>query len=114
MDETLIPAFEGPVCPVPLHHEEQIVMGHGSGGRMTHELIQRVFLPALGNPTLQAGNDFGQVGLPENAHLAGSTRRFQPIRTSSNPCFSREAISAGWQCAARSTTCACPEPSRCT
>ncbi len=72
MDETLIPTFEGPVCPVPLHHDEQVVMGHGSGGRMTHELIQRVFLPALGNPTLQAGNDFGQVGLPENAHLAGS------------------------------------------
>ena len=31
MDETLIPTFEGPVCPVPLHHEEQVVMGHGSG-----------------------------------------------------------------------------------
>jgi len=72
MEEMLIPTFEGPVCPVPLHHEEQVVMGHGSGGRMTHDLIQRVFLPALGSPALQAGNDFGQVGLPEAAHLAGS------------------------------------------
>jgi hydrogenase expression/formation protein HypE len=72
MDEIIIPTFEGPVCPVPLRHEEQVVMGHGSGGRMTHELIQRVFLPALGSLPLQAGNDFGRVSLPENAHLAGS------------------------------------------
>jgi hydrogenase expression/formation protein HypE len=72
MDEPLIPTFKGPVCPVPLRHEEQIVMGHGSGGRMTHELIQRVFLPRLSSEALQAGNDFGQVGLPENSHMAGS------------------------------------------
>jgi hydrogenase expression/formation protein HypE len=71
MEETLIPTFEGPVCPVPLRHEEQVVIGHGSGGRMTHELIQRVFLPRLSSQALQAGNDFGLVGLPENSHLAG-------------------------------------------
>lgn len=71
MDDTLIPTFEGPVCPVPLRHEEQIVIGHGSGGRMTHDLIQRVFLPRLSSQALLAGNDFGQVGLPENSHLSG-------------------------------------------
>ena len=72
MDETLIPTFEGPVCQVPLRHEEQIVIGHGSGGRMTHDLIQRVFLPRLSSQALLAGNDFGRVGLPENSHLSGS------------------------------------------
>ena len=72
MDETLISTYEGPVCPVPLPHADQIVMGHGSGGRMTHNLIQRVFLPRLSSQALQAGNDFGRVGLPENSHLAGS------------------------------------------
>jgi hydrogenase expression/formation protein HypE len=71
MDDTLIPTFEGPVCRVPLRHEEQIVIGHGSGGRMTHDLIQRVFLPRLSSQALLAGNDFGQVGLPENSHLSG-------------------------------------------
>jgi hydrogenase expression/formation protein HypE len=71
MDETLIPTFEGPVCTVPLRHEEQIVIGHGSGGRMTHDLIQRVFLPRLSSQALLAGNDFGRVGLPENSHLSG-------------------------------------------
>ncbi|MBE0699006.1 MAG: hydrogenase expression/formation protein HypE, partial [Anaerolineaceae bacterium] len=43
------PSMEGPVCPVPLTHGDTIVMGHGSGGRMTQELIQRVFLPYLGS-----------------------------------------------------------------
>ena len=30
MSDTL-PTMEGPVCPVPLTHNEQIVLGHGSG-----------------------------------------------------------------------------------
>ena len=32
-------------CPVPLSQYRQIVLGHGSGGRLTHELIQEVFAP---------------------------------------------------------------------
>lgn len=35
MSETVSVTMEGPVCPLPLHHHTQIVMGHGSGGRMT-------------------------------------------------------------------------------
>ena len=69
--------IEGAVCPVPPHHTDQIVMGHGSGGRMTNELIRRVFMPHLSNPALQVGNDFGKVTLPDgsnlNGHLAIST-----------------------------------------
>jgi hydrogenase expression/formation protein HypE len=47
----------GAVCPLPLSHDEQIVMGHGSGGRMAHDLIRKVFLPAFDNPALAAGDD---------------------------------------------------------
>ena len=47
----------GAVCPLPLQHDEQIVMGHGSGGRMAHDLIRKVFLPAFDNPALAAGDD---------------------------------------------------------
>lgn len=71
-DSSLPPSFEGPACPMPLAHGEQIVMGHGSGGRLTNELIQRVFLPAFTNPILLAGNDFANPGLPEDARLHGS------------------------------------------
>ncbi len=34
-------------------------MGHGSGGLMTFDLINKVFKPYLANPVLDAGNDFG-------------------------------------------------------
>jgi hydrogenase expression/formation protein HypE len=47
----------GAVCPLPLQHDEQIVMGHGSGGRMAHDLIRKVFLSAFDNPALAAGDD---------------------------------------------------------
>jgi len=65
-------SFEGPSCPLPLPHGEQIVMGHGSGGRLTNELIQRVFLPAFSNPALLAGNDFASLNLPTEEILQGS------------------------------------------
>jgi hydrogenase expression/formation protein HypE len=65
-------SFEGPSCPLPLHHGEQIIMGHGSGGRLTNELIQRVFLPTFTNPALLAGNDFASLGLPAGEILQGT------------------------------------------
>ena len=64
-------AFEGPSCPIPLRHDDQIVMGHGSGGRMTQQLLARVFTPRLANPALLAANDFAGVGLPPEAALQG-------------------------------------------
>lgn len=53
--------MQGPVCPIPLRHNERIVIGHGSGGKMTHDLIAQVFQPYFSNPALNAGNDFADV-----------------------------------------------------
>jgi hydrogenase expression/formation protein HypE len=58
-DETI--NIEGAVCAPPLAHGEQIVMGHGAGGRMSHQLIQKAFVPAFQNPALQAGDDAALV-----------------------------------------------------
>lgn len=66
MSENL-PHIEGAACPVPLLHRDRIVMGHGSGGKMTHDLIERLFLPAFDNPALRRGDDSGVVE-------AGNTR----------------------------------------
>jgi hydrogenase expression/formation protein HypE len=66
-----IQTFEGPVCPVPLSHHDQIVLGHGSGGRMTADLIRNVFQPAFSNPALDEGNDFASVPVPAFAKNQG-------------------------------------------
>ncbi len=69
--ESSLPSMEGPVCPLPLAHEEQIVIGHGSGGRMTHDLIRKVFMSRLSSTPLAAGNDFARLILPDGAALRG-------------------------------------------
>jgi len=65
--------MEGAVCPLPLGNDEQIVMGHGSGGKMSHELIGRIFLPPFDNDVLRAANDAGVVQAAPGARLAIST-----------------------------------------
>jgi hydrogenase expression/formation protein HypE len=45
------------VCPVPQSRYDQIVLGHGGGGLLTAELIQRLFVPAFGNNVLAALED---------------------------------------------------------
>jgi len=52
------PSFVNASCPLPLPHDSRIVMGHGSGGRMTRDLIRQVFRPLFSNPALDASNDF--------------------------------------------------------
>jgi hydrogenase expression/formation protein HypE len=44
-------------CPAPMPARDQIVLGHGSGGKLTAELMRDVFLPALSNPILARLND---------------------------------------------------------
>lgn len=48
---------DGITCPPPLFHDQFIVLGHGSGGRLTANLIESVFLPLLDNPHLKAAED---------------------------------------------------------
>ncbi len=69
--------MEGAVCAPPLPHNEQIVMGHGAGGRMSHQLIQKAFLPAFDNTALRAGDDAAllqpgaclQLSISTDAHV---------------------------------------------
>jgi len=64
---------DGAVCPVPLPHTERIVMGHGSGGKMSHDLVARLFVPYFDNPVLRQGDDAGAVCLGTGQRLAIST-----------------------------------------
>ena len=65
--------MHGPVCPVPISQHKQIMLGHGSGGKMSHDLIEGQFLPPFDNPTLRAGDDAGVVLPNKYTQLAIST-----------------------------------------
>ncbi len=44
-------------CPTPLTAKDTVLLGHGSGGKLSAELLRDVFLPVLGNPVLSQLND---------------------------------------------------------
>jgi hydrogenase expression/formation protein HypE len=44
-------------CPLPITRHKNIVMGHGSGGRLSAQLVRELFLPAFDNPALRKLDD---------------------------------------------------------
>ena len=44
-------------CPVPQSRYDRILLGHGSGGSLTADLIRKVFLPGFSNPVLAFTTD---------------------------------------------------------
>jgi hydrogenase expression/formation protein HypE len=63
-------------CAVPKSQYEQVVLGHGSGGRLTADLIQRLFVPAFQNDILAALEDQATLPLPTGGRLAFTTDAF--------------------------------------
>ncbi|MBE2199832.1 MAG: hydrogenase expression/formation protein HypE [Anaerolinea sp.] len=61
------------MCPMPIRDRGYVIMGHGSGGKLSHDLIAARFLPAFDNEILRAGNDAGVVQTPGCTALAIST-----------------------------------------
>jgi hydrogenase expression/formation protein HypE len=62
-------------CPLPIFDHKQIVLGHGSGGKLTADLIEKIFLPAFRNPTLDKLDDQAVVDIG-GARLAFTTDSF--------------------------------------
>jgi hydrogenase expression/formation protein HypE len=50
-------------CPLPVTDRKTIVMGHGSGGRLTAQLVHDLFLPAFDNPILRKLDDQAVLNL---------------------------------------------------
>src|SRR5436305_15271610 len=63
------------VCPIPRSSYDHILLGHGSGGRLTADLIQRLFVPAFENEVLSALEDQATVRL-EGLRVAFTTDSF--------------------------------------
>jgi len=62
-------------CPLPIFEHHNIVLGHGSGGKLTADLIEKVFLPAFGNPVLNKLDDQAVLQI-DGARLAFTTDSF--------------------------------------
>ena len=60
-------------CPLPLSDYEHVLLGHGSGGKLTADLVERLFLPALGNEVLAALEDQATVSLDGQAGRDGES-----------------------------------------
>jgi hydrogenase expression/formation protein HypE len=47
----------GFVCPIPIEQYPNVLLAHGGGGKLTHQLIEKMFMPAFGNSILSSRHD---------------------------------------------------------
>ena len=62
-------------CPIPIFDHPQIVLGHGSGGKLSAELIDKVFLSRFRNPLLEKLDDQATLTI-NGTRLAFTTDSF--------------------------------------
>ncbi len=62
-------------CPLPVMNHSTIQMGHGSGGRLSAELIEKLFLPRFGNRFLDRLEDQAVLDISKG-RIAYSTDTF--------------------------------------
>ena len=63
------------ICPAPLPAKDRILLGHGSGGRLSAELLRDIFLPVFRSPVLGRLDDQAVVEAG-GARLAFTTDSF--------------------------------------
>jgi len=70
------PQFDGVLtCPAPHAAVDRVLLGHGSGGKLSAQLMERIFLPAFSNPTLDQLNDQATFNI-DGVRLAMTTDSF--------------------------------------
>lgn len=62
-------------CPIPISQYPTVTLAHGGGGRLMHDLLEKMFFRAFGNPLLEAGHD-SSVMAPTNRRMAFTTDSF--------------------------------------
>ncbi len=59
-------------CPTPIGQYPQVLLAHGGGGRLMHQLLERVFLSAFRNRWLETGHDAAVLEV-ESGRIAFTT-----------------------------------------
>ena len=72
--------ISGLVCPLPCTDHDCVLLGHGSGGRMSADLLQRIFLPAFDNATLGALEDQATICLAAELAPRGASPAAKQVR----------------------------------
>jgi hydrogenase expression/formation protein HypE len=62
-------------CPIPINDYPHVLLAHGGGGRLTHMLIERMFVQTFANSTLEALTD-GALLETDSTRLAFTTDSF--------------------------------------
>lgn len=62
-------------CPAPFPAKDTILLGHGSGGKLSAELVRDIFLPAFSNPALSKLDDQAVVDI-NGTRIAFTTDSF--------------------------------------
>ena len=44
-------------CPVPINEYPNVLLAHGGGGKLMHQLIEKMFVPLFSNPLLESRHD---------------------------------------------------------
>lgn len=50
-------------CPIPINEYPRVLLAHGGGGRLMHNLIEKMFSAAFSNDILMQGHDSAQIDL---------------------------------------------------
>ena len=67
-------------CPIPISDYPRVLLAHGGGGKLMHQLIEQMFVPTFRNPLLDVRHDGAVVAL-NGAKLAFTTDSYvvQPL-----------------------------------
>jgi len=67
-------------CPLPISDHPHVLLAHGGGGRLTHNLIEKMFAHAFANPMLEPLNDGAMLEI-NGTRIAYTTDSFvvQPL-----------------------------------
>jgi hydrogenase expression/formation protein HypE len=55
--ETVIDLTSGFSCPIPIEQYPNVLLAHGGGGKLMHQLIEKMFVPTFKNTLLESRHD---------------------------------------------------------
>jgi len=70
--KSIIDLTTGLACPLPITDYPHVLLAHGGGGKLTQQMIQKMFLPQFRNPLIEPLHD-GAVFSVGDARFAFST-----------------------------------------